>query len=888
MEHFSKSLRFKVTLLVIAVELLIFSGVGIFYTHRFSQEIDNAIIARLSIPGLLMTRGELSFDAVSDKRTMEGLLREPYSEGIVIGLDGQVYFSSDPARRDTHLDSIDGLRLPTLESPSIFVDKSDLITPFQDHTGTYLTYLSPLRPNGKLTGYLYLKVGTEISEAEKRKISILFAIGSLGTMALTAAILSWLLHLMVIKRINNLVDIFRRFAQGNYATRAQSSGDDEIATLMNGFNGLAERLEDSMAHLSESETRFRVLVEHAPEAILVYDVDTQHFVDANQNAERLFACSREQLRQKISATLYAPVQKGKMPAEPGVDEYLQRTLAGEEVAVERVITNANGQQLLCEVRLVLLPSRSSRLIRASYLDITERKRAEEALQKSETLLRATQRLTKVGGWEIDVKSGRSFWTEELYRIHEIPDDPDIDHLKESMKCYQPEDRKILSEAFQLACEQGKSYDLELPFTTYTGKPLWIRTTAQAIYEEGKVVRLIGNLLDITERKRTEMALRENERFLDAIVEHVPNMLFVKDAKDLKFIRFNLAGERLLGYSREELLGKSDHDFFPKEQADFFTANDRAIIAGGKLLDIQDEPINTRLLGLRYLHTKKIPIYADDGSPLYLLGISEDITEQKKAEQEIRTLNRELERRVTERTAELQAVNKELEAFSYSVSHDLRAPLRHIDGFLDLLKERTEATLDDRSQHYMNTISDAAKRMGTLIDDLLAFSRMGRKEMATECVDLTALLKDVIHEFDSEIQGRDIEWRVANLPVVTGDRAMLRVVLVNLISNALKFTQKRAKSEIEISSLPESATEAVVFVRDNGAGFDMQYADKLFGVFQRLHGSDEFEGTGIGLANVRRIINRHGGRTWAQGLVDGGATFYFSLPKAVQVRQKTGD
>jgi light-regulated signal transduction histidine kinase (bacteriophytochrome) len=180
---------------------------------------------------------------------------------------------------------------------------------------------------------------------------------------------------------------------------------------------------------------------------------------------------------------------------------------------------------------------------------------------------------------------------------------------------------------------------------------------------------------------------------------------------------------------------------------------------------------------------------------------------------------------------------------------------------------------------MDTISNAAKRMGILIDDLLEFSRMGRNEMASVNVELGSLLQEVIHEFDSETQGRDIDWRLRELPVVTGDRAMLRVVLVNLISNALKFTQKREKAVIEIGRLTES-TETVVFVRDNGAGFDMQFANKLFGVFQRLHGADEFEGTGIGLANVRRIISRHGGRTWADGKVDGGATFYFSLPQAV--------
>jgi light-regulated signal transduction histidine kinase (bacteriophytochrome) len=179
---------------------------------------------------------------------------------------------------------------------------------------------------------------------------------------------------------------------------------------------------------------------------------------------------------------------------------------------------------------------------------------------------------------------------------------------------------------------------------------------------------------------------------------------------------------------------------------------------------------------------------------------------------------------------------------------------------------------------MDTISNAAKRMGILIDDLLAFSRMGRKEMVAEDVGLGALLQEVIMEFEPETKGRDIDWRIGELPAVTGDRAMLHMVLVNLISNALKFTHKLAKAEIEVGCQPGLETETVVFVRDNGAGFDMQYADKLFGVFRRLHGSDEFEGTGIGLANVRRIITRHGGRTWAEGKVNEGATIYFALPK----------
>jgi len=227
--------------------------------------------------------------------------------------------------------------------------------------------------------------------------------------------------------------------------------------------------------------------------------------------------------------------------------------------------------------------------------------------------------------------------------------------------------------------------------------------------------------------------------------------------------------------------------------------------------------------------------------------------------------------------ELEESNKELEAFSYSVSHDLRAPLRHIDGFAELLMRHAAPMLDDKGRGHLVKISAAAKRMGALIDDLLVFSRMGRTELRKTPVNLTDLTNEVIEELKSDVGDRHVEWKLGAIPTVKGDPNMLRLVMTNLLSNALKYSSPTKEARIEVEARADNG-ELVVAVRDNGVGFDPAYTHKLFGVFQRLHGSNEFEGTGIGLANVRRIVSRHGGRTWAEGALNEGATFYFSLPK----------
>jgi len=279
-------------------------------------------------------------------------------------------------------------------------------------------------------------------------------------------------------------------------------------------------------------------------------------------------------------------------------------------------------------------------------------------------------------------------------------------------------------------------------------------------------------------------------------------------------------------------------------------------------------------GMIALANKESGYTMDDQQDLEALSVAfVEALNRRRAEKRINELNTELSHHLLQ----VEAANKELEAFSYSVSHDLRAPLRHITGFVELLSEQALTALDDKSRHYLKVISEAAHKMGILIDDLLSFSRMGRAEMMKTRVDLGLLVREIIDDLEPETRGRDMVWEIAPLPVVVGDAAMLRQVLFNLIANALKFTRQRPQARIGIGAVNEHPDETTFYVRDNGVGFDMQYVDKLFGLFQRLHDPQEFEGTGVGLANVQRIILRHGGRIWAEGSPDNGAVFWFALP-----------
>jgi len=349
-------------------------------------------------------------------------------------------------------------------------------------------------------------------------------------------------------------------------------------------------------------------------------------------------------------------------------------------------------------------------------------------------------------------------------------------------------------------------------------------------------------------------------------------IFVRDM-DFIITYWNLGAQELYGWSAEQAVGKHSQQLLETIYPVPLDQLRAELLRTGRW---DGELERTTADGNHVIVASRWSLRRDDQQQaVAILETSNDITASKHREQEIQKLNREL----TKRSGELETANKELEAFAYSVSHDLRAPLRHMAGYAELLQKRASSALDEKGHRYMVMILDSAKRMGNLIDDLLTFSRIGRTDTQKIVVSLEQLVMEALSELRQEVSGRDIVWKVGALPTCYGDRSMLRLVLVNLLSNAIKFTRPRPRAEIEVGcESNNNQDEVVVFVRDNGAGFDMKYADKLFGVFQRLHPAEAFEGTGIGLATVQRIIHRHGGRVRAEGAVDQGATFYFSVPR----------
>jgi PAS domain S-box-containing protein len=500
-----------------------------------------------------------------------------------------------------------------------------------------------------------------------------------------------------------------------------------------------------------------------------------------------------------------------------------------------------------------------------FVDLTERRRLEANLRESEAQLRKAQEITRVGSWTLDLADNRLTWSDEAYRIFDVaPGTPLTYEL--FLSRVHPEDREAVHQAWTAALS-GAPYDFEHRLLTH-GETRWVRELAELEFDrDGKALTAIGTTHDITEKKQAELQMRLAATVFESSREGVT----ITDLHR-NIISVNPAFTAITGYAQEEVLGKNPRLLQSgRQDAAFYKAMWDSIDYRGYW---SGEIWNKRKNGEIYAEILSISVVTDSqGRPTHYIGVFTDISERKRAEDEIRQLNADLERRVRERTAELENSNRELESFSYSVSHDLRAPLRAIDGFSHVIAEDYGEAIGEAGRDHLQRIRRATQKMGTLIDNLLDLAQVSRQELRPHSVDLSQIVAELAQELAEMHPSRQVAWTIQPGLSVAGDPLLIKVALNNLLRNAWKFTANTADPQIEFGRR-EATGE--YFVRDNGAGIDMTYADKLFQPFQRLHDPKDFEGTGIGLAIVHRVIRRHGGSIRAESAPGQGATFLFTL------------
>ncbi len=509
---------------------------------------------------------------------------------------------------------------------------------------------------------------------------------------------------------------------------------------------------------------------------------------------------------------------------------------------------------------------------------------EDYMKALENISEANERFTlavkasDLGVWDWDIESDTVFWNRNMFAFYGIKEKGGEDIRKIWIDFFHPEDREEQQALAQDAVAFGRDYEAEYRIIRADGSVRYLKNIGEVLRDqENRPYRITGITFDMTEQRQVQKELEENEKKYRYLFDENPVPIWIIDEKDLTFLEVNSSAVKHYGYTEDEFYRMTYMHIRPKEDIDL------------ALSMLRTGDISKHQGVWRHLKRNGEIIYVDvkghkinySGNPARLV-ICNDVTLQKEAEIKARLLSKELEERVKERTQELFESNKELEAFAYSVSHDLRAPLRHVIGFTEKLENTINGDINKETNRLTRKIKEATVKLGQLIDELLAYSRLGRTELNKRNIDLSSLVEEVIEECTTDAD--DIIWKIGELPVAYGDRTLIKVVLQNLITNAIKFSLQKNTVTIEIESTRKDQ-EYIIQVKDYGAGFNMEYADKLFGVFQRLHSVSEFEGTGIGLATVKRIVQRHGGRVWAEAKEGKGAIFYFSLPANVSTNKK---
>lgn len=636
---------------------------------------------------------------------------------------------------------------------------------------------------------------------------------------------------------------------------------------------LSSRIQAENA-LRESEERFRLLAENSTDMISRQTPDgTCLYV--SPSCLRLTGYEPKELIGRYAYEFFNPYDVEI------IREYHQKILMNNEpMGVTYRFRCKNGDYVWFEtLSHAIRDEKSGEIleIQASSRDVTSRVKTEEALIESERKFRDMADFLPVSVFELDL-SGRITFANRMALDSFGYDQTDLEQGIGYTQMIIEEQGDAVRHTFELLIQGRPSFGQQLiairkDKTTF---PVMINTTL--IKRHDVTIGLRGVVVDMTERKEAERMLRESEEKYRQIYENAPFGIFHSTISG-KYLDANPSAAKIFGYSSpQELIETVNRKGMAETVYQYPEVRKRIVKEirykkGWGMYETQyvrkDGQIITAILQIRLAQS----LENGDG---VLEGFYEDISERKRAEQEIRNLNASLEMRVAERTVQLEAAIKDLESFSYSVSHDLRQPLRAIDGFSQMLEEEFSPMMNERGERTIKRIRSGVQRMGNLIEDLLNLSRISRTEMRKKHVNMTALAGVISDELRLQYPGRSVETIIQDGVEAYGDERLLRIVMENLLGNAWKFSSKSPDTKVEFGAYAEGDGHPVYFVRDNGVGFDMAYSDKLFGAFQRLHGTTEFPGTGIGLTTVQRIIQRHGGSIWAESEIDKGATFFFTL------------